>query len=510
MGDGSRAGGEMAEGHSHFSSQTLGEIFRDLYLGERSGVLSLAGDGGQKKVHFERGLIHFAESTAPNEDLESELVKARKVSAGALEEARDGAEGSLGLARALVNRGLISKASLSDSVREVLERVVQAAFRWEGGTAEFTEGADSEPLFDSDVLTTFGLILRGIFAMRDFDPIRNAMHGLGNRLRLRTPSPIPVERLTLSPSHGFILSRVDGTTTVRDVISILPQAEEDLALRFLFGMILMGVLEYDPPLGQGSFKVGNILRDHEDRRALERMQEQAIRQAYSLMRSQSPYEVLAVTPSASRQAVERAYEEAKALFSRDRILPRVRDRFRSELTVIDSRLIEAYLTLTQPDRRNVSAARKQAAAEGQSPTGADDFLMRVEMDKTKSKLALEEARRVADGYFSKARQAMREADYHNAIQYGKLAVSYFDEEPRYFFLLAECQARNPGPRWQHQAERNYTRTTELDPWNVDYWMSLGRFYKKRGLKLRARKQFEEALKLAPEHAEAKKELKSLG
>ena len=38
---------------------------------------------------------------------------------------------------------------------------------------------------------------------------------------------------------------------------------------------------------------------------------------------------------------------------------------------------------------------------------------------------------------------------------------------------------------------------------------LGRFYKKRGLKLRAIKQFEEALKLAPAHEAATRELRSL-
>jgi Flp pilus assembly protein TadD len=60
------------------------------------------------------------------------------------------------------------------------------------------------------------------------------------------------------------------------------------------------------------------------------------------------------------------------------------------------------------------------------------------------------------------------------------------------------------------AEHNYSEATRLDPWNVEYWISLGRFYKKRGLKLRARKQFEEALKLAPLHKEAVEELESMG
>jgi len=295
---------------------------------------------------------------------------------------------------------------------------------------------------------------------------------------------------------------------VTDVLSILPPGEDELASRFLFGLLVMGILEYDPPVGSGPFRVANILRDHADRRALERMQEQTIQQAYGQMRTQSPNEVLGVTPAASRQAIERAYEEAKALFSRERILPRVREKFRSELAVIESRLIEAYLKLTQPERqRNTRSARESEA--DREDVGVRDLLVRVEMDKTKSKLAAEEAGRVAETYYSKARKAVREGDYHSAIQYGKLAISYNDSDARFYYMLADCQVRNPEAKWQRMAEQNYAKATELDPWNTEYWISLGRFYKKRGLKLRARKQFEEALKLAPSHSVATEELQSL-
>ena len=59
------------------------------------------------------------------------------------------------------------------------------------------------------------------------------------------------------------------------------------------------------------------------------------------------------------------------------------------------------------------------------------------------------------------------------------------------------------------AEQNYLKAAELDQWNPEYRVSLGRFYKRRGLKLRARKQFEEALELSPTHEGAQKELDAL-
>jgi tetratricopeptide (TPR) repeat protein len=494
---------------SHFSSQTLAEIFRDLYLGERTGVLELDRDGAQKRIWFSRGLIHYAESYEDFEKLGRRLVQDKLLSAGALQEAESGRTTGVSLAQGLVNRGLIAREPLGNAIKAIIESVVRSVFRWEGGAARFKDESEGEPVFDTDVLMTFEVILQGIFTMTDFDPIGEAMHGLDNQIRLRSPAPLPVERLTLSASHGFILSRVDGTCAGAEVLSVLPQHEEALALRFLFGLLVMGVLEYNPSLGDGPFRVANILRDHADRRALERMQEQTVRQAYAQMRTQNPYEVLGVTPSTGREAIEQAYEEAKGLFSRDRLLPSVRDQFRSELAVIESRLIEAYLRLTQAD--TVGAVRNAPIPQGLDENSAvDSLLVRVEMDKTRSKVALEESQKVAKSYFNKATKAQRDGDFHNAIQYGKLAISYDPEDAKLVYLLAECQVRNPGPRWQHQAEQNFTKATELDPWNAVYWISLGRFYKKRGLKLRARKQFEEALKLVPEHPEAESELAALG
>ena len=95
------------------------------------------------------------------------------------------------------------------------------------------------------------------------------------------------------------------------------------------------------------------------------------------------------------------------------------------------------ITLIQAD---APTPRKVKAPQGpEDDMRGGDLLMRVELDKTKAKRAMEEAGRVADGYFAKAQRYMREGDYHNAIQYGKLAISYNEEDARYYFMLADCQ-----------------------------------------------------------------------
>jgi len=492
----------------NFSSHTLAEIFRDLYMGERSGVLHLSTGTVEKRIYFDRGMILFAESGVEEEDLGRRLVAEGKISAGALAEAKRNITEGKDVAQVLVNRGLIGKEALSYTVRFVVERVVQSLFLWEDGSARFSEGWLLQEIFESDIVLTFEVILKGIGSMVGFEPIQEAMKDLDARIKFKSPTPVPLERLALSPAHGYILSRVDGVSRPRDILALLPPGEEGLACRFLYGLLVMGVATCDPPVGEGPFQVAAILRDHADTVALEKLQEKMILETYEGMRNKNPHEILGLGSNPSRDSAERAYEEAKERFSRDRILPRLRERLRAELAIIESRLVEAYLTLTQARSGDLGARREEAGGGPREAQGFDDLLVRVEMDKTKTKMAIEENAKLADGYFAKAKKFMREADYFNAIQYGKLAISY-SEDARFYFLLGECQVRNPEARWQRMAEQSYLKATQLDQWNAEYRVALGRFYKKRGLKLRARKQFEEALAVVPTHEGALEELASL-
>ncbi len=493
-----------------FTCHNLAELFRDLYLGEASGALHLSKVTLEKRIYFDRGMIQFAESGAEEDDLGRRLLENGVISPGALAEAKRSTTEAKDLPRALINRGLVSKDALARTGRSLTGQIVRSCFTWELGTSVFKEGQAIGDVFETDIVTSFEMILGGVAVMVGFEIIKEALRGLENRVRIRVPTPVPLERLALSPAHGFILSRVDGTSTLRDILSILPHAEEEVACRFLYGLLVMGVLVHEPPLAEGPFRITAILKDHADHVALEQLQEQEILEGCEAVRNKNPNQVLGVPPSATRQEIEAAYLERKERYSRDRVLPRVGEKLRSELSFIDSRLVEAYLTLCQPRVAEPGLSAQEAASRSQQePQAVEDFLVRVEMDKTRTKMAQEENARIAEAYFGKARKYVREGDYYNAIQYGKLAISYAPEDARFYFLLGECQVRNPDARWQRMAEQSYVKAAELDPWNADYHVSLGRFYKRRGLGMRARKQFEQALQLVPGHEVALEEIESL-
>jgi tetratricopeptide (TPR) repeat protein len=494
-----------------FSSHTLAEIFRDIYQSEKSGVLTLSRQDEEKRVYFDRGMILFAESDQEEEDLGPRLVSEGKISTGALAEARRNVNESKDLAQILVNRGLIGKETLSHTVQFVIEKVVTSLFTWEGGSAWFSEGWLLQEIFESDIVSTFGVILKGIAGMTGFDQLQEALKAERSMIAVSVPMPLPLEQLALTPAHGFLLSRIDGQTTIGEIISTLPTEDESQACLFLYGLLVMGALRFDPPVCEGKFSIGVFIREHEDQSTRETAQEALILETYRrLLNTKSPMEVLDVSAQAEREEIERAYSVARDLMSRDRILLTVREKLKSEFSIIENRYLEAYLSLLQHRQHEAASfPREDTTGQPKEAVGVDDLLVRVEMDKTKTKMAMEASGKQADLYYAKARKSKREGDYHNAIQYAKLAISYNEEDSRFYYLLGACQVLNPESKWQRMAEKSYIRATELNPWEPDYWITLGKFYKKRGLSLRAKKQFLQALEIAPTHETAQEELASI-
>jgi hypothetical protein len=67
-----------------------------------------------------------------------------------------------------------------------------------------------------------------------------------NRVLVLSSSPLmQSQKLTLTPTDGFILSRIDGTLSAREVISLIPLPSADTE-RSLFGLLCTGTVDYLP------------------------------------------------------------------------------------------------------------------------------------------------------------------------------------------------------------------------------------------------------------------------
>ncbi len=492
----------------HFTSHYLAEILRDLFFDESTGTIVLrSGSEAWVRLYFDRGMLYFADGGSAQDGFTSHLEASGLLAAPVVQKLAESAPSPLEMAARLGRTGTLSAQDLAPVVRGVVERSVERAFSWTGGTHEFEAGEATAGFFDPDVIFTFECILRGIEEMAYFGPLKDVLLRLPGHVSLGRETFIPVERLALRAHHGYLLSRLDGSMRMEDIALLLTPDDEESSLKFLYGLAVLGLLEFDPPARKGPFSLRELMHEHQRSVQREERESALIADAVSGMTGKTPAQLLGVPPGADLPAARAAFDHARGLFRRERFSDRIRERHKKDLAFIESKLTEAFLRLEVERLERSGQAAGAPLLAGIDP---DELIVRREMVKTEAQAAQEETTKLAERYFQKAREYFVEKDFHNCIQYCRLAIKYNGEIAPVHALMAEALARNPNTRWQRMAEESWQRACELDPWNADYCTSLGMFYKSRGMDLRARRQFEKALEILPSHAGARAALRGGG
>lgn len=493
----------------HCTSHYLAEIFRDQFFEESSGSLRIESAADEVVTFdFERGLLAFAEGNFPQGRLSNQLLEMGLVPEAHLSAAADGCSDSRDLAGRLISGRVLDKPALAGAIRPLVIACARRAFSWPGATYQIDPPRGDSSFHDPDVLSTFEAMMAGIAAMSHFEPLKEVLVRLPGRLRLCTNTFIPIDRLVLKPQHGYILSRADGSMRMEEIRMLLPGSEENESLLFLYALAVFGILEFDPPVGSGLFSLRTVMHGHYESAERENREVEFIRATLDRMMKQGSAEMLGIREGATVDAIERGYESARRAIDKSRFAPRSLDQCRRELSLIEGKLTESYMKLKMSRiEESTRGARQEPSMETLNP---EDLMVRREMVKTQAQTELEQNHKLAERYFQKAREYHAEKDYHNCIQFCQLALKFAGESAGPWALMADAMTRNPNARWQKMAEDAFKRACEIDPWNAEYHVALGNFYKEQGLEIRARKQYEKALEILPTHQVALAGVRSKG
>ena len=482
----------------------LAEIIRDLYLEERTGVLSINRSGAEKRLYLDRGMILVATSS-----LEDERLSAYLASKGLLRAAE--AEALRGLddlqcALAIKSRGQVTDEDLVRAFRDLAQQVMMTVFRWDELEYRFVEQALPAWPATTDVMVSFELIIRALRSMAGFEPLRQSVLRQERAVKLSENLYLPFDRLSLSPIEGYLVSRIDGRTRPRDVLAQMPPADEESASRFLFGLLILGLAEFSPPLSPGMLTCERLLRGDEEKRRREENELVEVRAYYRLACAGDPLALLGLPPGASQEDVRTAYNAKKERFDPGRFMRRVQNDAKEEFQIIEARLLEAFLDLRA---RPLAGQRSEPTEEQKAAVDALTMAMRKEMTKTEKQSEADERLRLAEQYLTKARDYWKMGDVFNCIRYCEFAQNHNDADANVQALLGQALSRNPDHRWQRRAETALARATQLEPFNPSHWVALGDFYRGHRLHAKARKQYEKALEIFPSHAQARQSLKEL-
>jgi serine/threonine protein kinase/ActR/RegA family two-component response regulator len=132
-----------------------------------------------------------------------------------------------------------------------------------------------------------------------------------------------------------------------------------------------------------------------------------------------------------------------------------------------------------------------------TPTEAQ---VRMEVQKSAGMIEAEQHIKVAEQFFKLAEKKFEDGDFYNVTSLCKQAIQNHPTDPRYYQLMAQAYSKHP--RFLKDAQANWEKAIELDPWNPEFHVQLAEFYIQQGLWLRASNHVKKALTITPEHKRA--------
>ncbi len=169
----------------------------------------------------------------------------------------------------------------------------------------------------------------------------------------------------------------------------------------------------------------------------------------------------------------------------------------------------AYVRLVKerhPDRVQDPVEKDRAQEFLKDLTAAFNTLSndrsRQEYDHSLEKPRPKAPEEIAALAFAQGMKAYEAKAYHEAVELLRNAVVHAPEEPRIRAALGLALAKNP--HWVRDAIQETERATQLDPQSATYQSQLAELFFSQGLRLRARKAAEAALRLNADDRRAQK------
>jgi curved DNA-binding protein CbpA len=377
--------------------------------------------------------------------------------------------------------------------------------------------------------------------------------GLGGRGDFVAPAPgFDAARVRLSPEEGALLKAVGRASRIDEVLrrSGLPEAK---AISVLLALRAKGAIA--PARVTGSAVVDAAASEEVD---LEPERKREILALEQLAQGDDLFALLGVAPGAEPEEVRRAYHEASRKFHPDRYFGKSLGSFKGRIERVFKRLAEANQTLTDPTKRAAylaqhpeltqeaarprtevdearSAERRarlahhpylaKAARMGEMVHRARAHIAAGDFTKAYTELNLaaqadpqnrevqqalqelrkkHEAQRVTDE-LKRGQEAEERGDVDGALSAYRLATTTDPTHASAAYRAALLLYRAKGEL--KEAKLLAQRAADLEPKNADAKVLLGQVLFDADLKKLAKKAFEDALRVDPDHAEAKKQLK---
>jgi tetratricopeptide (TPR) repeat protein len=410
--------------------------------------------------------------------------------------------------------------------------------------------------------STGDLILEATRSVKDPDVVRYNLGDIDRVLGLSSDPLLRFQRIALTPADGYMLSRIDGSLSAREVMQLIPMEPAE-AQRSLFGLLSTGVVEYldhlprkqAAPVERKGRKPVAPPPSPEPEPELKLEPEHEAEPPRPVPAAEPapppppapapPPEVPVAAPASSppppppvaappppRPAATAA--EARRNEILDAFLGlRMKTHYEMlgiERDASEAQIEEAYFRMAKlfhPDvhhDHSLHDLRDKLEAVfirlGEAYEVLRNPLLRASYERQLGPSQAQSAAaqvapqrddprhlaRMAEESILRAAKSVAEEKYWEAIQLLETSITRVDGRIKQVGRILLARAYSKNPNWVKPAEELLQQVIHEDPYNVEAHFELALIYRAGGLRSRAATMLRRVLELEPDHAEARNQL----
>jgi len=497
------------------SQQLIAEPLHAIHSKAQSGSLVVRRENVTKTLRFEQGFLVDAQSSDPSEALGEMLLRMGRLSPDQLDAASKSGTSAEALSQALIAMNLVEPTQLAEFRVFHAQEIAYGLFNWVSGSFEFRSGSESAGKSNLK-LALPGLIFEAVRRITNPETVHRGLKGTDRVIRLASQFESKVETVFLKPEEAFVLSRIESSARISEILQISPLGLETTQ-RTLYGFLATGIAEFvqespgkrqSPiPATSRAYRSSSAPNfqpepiDAQEEAGTEDM-ESAQSDVFLMLdkaKAKNYYDLLSVSATASPDEIKKSYYSLAKKYHPDRYHQSKSGDLKNALDVIFSTLAQAYDTLKVPATRGSYDAK---VFRLETPAGASP-------DKPAPAASASAAsqQKLAELNYRQGRGQYDQQDYWSAIQAFRQSVRIEPEVARYRYWLAMALSKNA--KWRREAEEHFLKAIDLEQFNADYYVGLGLLYKEAGMQKRSESQLKQALQVNPGNKAAQEALDGL-
>jgi tetratricopeptide (TPR) repeat protein len=481
---------------------TISWLFQDIRTAKKTGTVVFARQDEIKKVYFKEGDVLFASSNKKEDRLGEFLMRKGKISQEQFDKSseiviRTGKQ----LGGALFEMGVISSHELVDQVKLQVKEIILRLFNWRDGHYIF----DSSSLPLSEIIplriSTGDLIIQGVHDL-DWKVVRKSLPALNTIIRPASDPSHLFQSANLEQDQKTVFSLIDGNKSIQELCGASGIGDFN-TLKSLYVLLALRMAE------QGEIKteeekkfVREIVREtvsaKEERPAgpeppAPMLTKEMIRDAHNNLELQDHYEVLGIGRAATTEEIKKAYFHLSKLYHPDRHFEKEMDDMKGNLEALFTRIHEAYSTLSSQQKReeyNMDLA-----------SGLNTRVAAQEREKAAN-------REKAQIQFAEGMKHFHGSDFWGADEAFQWAIRLDPDNAEYVFYRGITLSHIP--RRGDEGKEYLLKAIKMAPKKIEYYLELGNYFVRNGMKAKALSVYQSALKHDPHSSKILEAIKKIG